>query len=136
LTSDRFKKGLDKAIGEHFLAREFDCPCEHCDYTLIDEKLVRRLDLLRKALGVAIQITSAFRCDHYQAALAKRGYETAKGLSTHQLGKAVDICVKGYSGVSLEKPARAVGFRAVGVGSNFVHLDTRSDKDRAWTYHR
>lgn len=136
MTVGRYPKGSEKPAGEHFKAYEFDCPCEHCYYTLIDEILVSFLDALRRIVDTPIKITSGYRCDRYQYNLSLRGYETAKGISTHQVGKAADIQVKGYSGVALESPARSAGFRAVGVGSNFVHVDTRGDKDRAWTYRR
>lgn len=38
------------------------------------------------------------------------------------------------TGLELEKAARAVGFKAVGIGHNWVHLDIRMDKERRWEY--
>ncbi len=130
----KYTKGSSARVGRHFKAHEFDCPCTHCEGTSIDPELVKLLDKLRDALRSPIQITSAYRCDWYQSDLKRRGYETAKGLSTHQMGQAADLLSGSLTGAELEAAARKVGFRAVGVGKKFVHVDMRSDKDRRWKY--
>lgn len=131
-----FKKGSDTWVGKYFQAKEFDCPCLECKDTRIDSELVKRLDRLRESLGTGLKIHhgGGYRCDFYQQDLKRRGYETAKGLSTHQMGRAVDCSAGKLSGAELEKEARKAGFRAVGVGRAFVHVDCRDDKDRRWTY--
>jgi uncharacterized protein YcbK (DUF882 family) len=134
VTANRYKKGSIEQVSPHFQAWEFDCSCDKCDHTLIDEVLVKRLETMRDYLGAPIRITSGFRCDARQYDLGKKGYETSKGISTHQLGKAADIHAADLIGLELEKAARKAGFRAVGVGKRWVHVDVRSDKDRSWEY--
>lgn len=134
MMSDAYARSSEHLIGKYFKCREFDCPCVYCDTTLIHEDLVKGLDKMREMLSRPIYITSGYRCDRYQHNLRVRGYETARGISTHQLGYAADISTGEDTGLYLEEIARKCGFRAVGVGPKWVHVDTRSDKDRAWSY--
>jgi uncharacterized protein YcbK (DUF882 family) len=129
-----YQKGSDEQITKDFKAREFDCPCDHCSQTFIDDELVLKLQEMRDMLAFPIKITSGYRCDHHQEELREMGFETARGRSEHQEGKAADIKTGHHLGVELEEAARAVGFKAVGVGKAWVHVDLRDDKERRWTY--
>ena len=129
-----YKKGTDTQLSTHFTSREFDCPCSDCTKTLIDKELVSHLEAVRTSLGSVLHITSGYRCSSYQAQLKLRGYETASGISQHTLGKAADVSNGVMTGMELEGYARKVGFRAVGVGNHWIHVDMRSDKDRRWAY--
>jgi zinc D-Ala-D-Ala carboxypeptidase len=129
-----FVKGKSDPVSEHFLAKEFDCPCGVCGMTFVDEDLIAKLEALRMRLGVPIRITSGYRCDYHQRELAARGLETASGRSQHQDGKAADLSTGKHSGMDLERHARAVGFQAVGVGRTWVHVDLRGGRDRHWGY--
>lgn len=121
-------------MSPNFRATEFDCPCGQCTETQIDEDLVSKLQQLRDTAG-SIKINSGYRCANYQEELRKRGYETAKGVSQHELGKAADICIAGLTGPQMEEKAKEL-FKAIGVGRYFVHVDLRDDKERRWTYAR
>jgi len=129
-----YQKHQGTALSPYFTSSEFDCPCSHCSTTLIDSALADKLYLLRQAIKAPIKIGSGYRCSWYQADLRARGFETAAGVSQHELGKAVDFSSAGKTGQELETFARSVGFRAVGVASTWVHVDLREDKDRRWTY--
>lgn len=124
-------------LSDHFICSEFDCPCDFCSYTLVDALLLVRLARVRESLGAPLRINSGYRCHQYQEALRLRGYETASGLSQHELGRAVDVMLAGdreATGAEIEKAARKAGFLAVGVGHNWCHLDMRDDKERRWVY--
>lgn len=138
-----FGKGSRDAIAQDFRAFEFDCPCDHCSHTFIDEALPAMLQAFRNAIGTPVHITSGYRCIYHQRQLSEAGAETAVGISQHTLGRAFDCKVPGIlgvhqtpgiQGIELEKIARSVGFRAVGVGAYFIHADLRNDKDRRWEY--
>lgn len=129
-----FKKGVPKKLSEHFDSMEFDCHCPCSGPTEIDLELVRRLELVHDLAGKPIYIDSGFRCPNKQLELKESGKLTAVGISTHELGRAADIRVRGLSGLELEELARAAGFKAVGVAATWVHVDLRDDKDRRWTY--
>jgi zinc D-Ala-D-Ala carboxypeptidase len=131
-----YPKNSSFRLSEHFTAREFDCPCKDpkCTETFVSQELVDKLEKLRKLTG-PLTVTSGYRCRYYQEDLERRGYETAKN-SQHLLGKAADVTTKKMGGAALEGIARMCGFKAVGVGKTFIHVDLRSDKDRVWSYTR
>jgi uncharacterized protein YcbK (DUF882 family) len=130
----QYQKKEGRKLSDHFVSDEFDCPCDKCVVTLIDLSLVERLEQVRAILSAPIRINSGYRCASYQADLRARGYETATGISQHQLGKAADIMSEPLTGLELERAARAAGFKAVGVGGTWAHVDLRDDKDRRWEY--
>lgn len=127
-----YKKGVKVQLSPHFASTEFDCPCNNCKETLIDDHLVSRLELARNDLATSVHVNSAYRCSDYQLVLKHRGYEAAKN-SQHVLGKAADIQTGVHTGPELEEAARKAGFTSVGVGKNWVHVDTR-EGHHAWKY--
>lgn len=133
-----YPKTSQEKLSDHFNVSEFACPCTTCTETLLDSDLVSKLEGVRLLLQAPIRINSGYRCANYQAELRLRGYETAVGLSQHQLGRAADIMASegDVSGGVLEALSRQAGFRAVGVGNVWVHVDLRDDRDRRWTYTR
>jgi uncharacterized protein YcbK (DUF882 family) len=132
----QYKKKEGRKLSDHFISDEWDCPCDKCVFTLIDLTLVERLEQVRALLSAPIRINSGYRCASYQAELKARGYETAVGTSQHELGKAADIMADGSDvpGGTLETLSRQAGFKAVGVGHNWCHVDLRDDKERRWEY--
>lgn len=135
MNTPSYKKGSDQEVSRYFTAHEFDCPCANCERTPIDDTLLKQLDAMRDALACPIFIDSGYRCDRHQYELAKAGYETAKGISTHQVGKAADIRTGKHTGLELEAAAREAGFTSVGVGKTWAHVDVRAG-ERRWTYQR
>jgi uncharacterized protein YcbK (DUF882 family) len=129
-----YTKGSEISLSKDFRVREFDCHCNDCHETLVDDLLVEDLQRMRDALGGPLYINSGYRCSRYQETLRRFGYETAKGKSTHEMGLAADVQTKRHRGEKLEDVARASGFHAVGVAKWWVHVDTRSDKFRRWEY--
>lgn len=116
-----------------FRAFEFDCPCRNCQSTLVSEELLLKLQVIRDILKSPIKINSGYRCEEHQKELEALGYETAP-YSQHLRGCAADIQSIPYPGVYLERVAKQAGFRAIGVGQSWIHVDTRKDKDRQWEY--
>lgn len=119
-------------ISEHFKVKEFFCKCKECSETLIDSELILRLERMRALTG-PLSITSGYRCQAYQDALRKAGFETATGVSQHTLGRAADVLNGVMLGAELEDCARKAGFEAVGVGRTWVHVDLRPGPKR-WFY--
>lgn len=130
----KYKKGKRAQLSDHFYSTEFDCPCDDCGWTEIDPVLISQLEAMRTIKGSKLVIQSGYRCENYQQQLKLRGYETAVGISQHQLGKAADIGDGVTPGHELEDMARRAGFLAVGVGRTFIHVDTRTGKKRSWKY--
>jgi uncharacterized protein YcbK (DUF882 family) len=136
MANKRYPKNSHELLTPHFFAFEFDCPCDRpdCDFTLIDEDLPPKVELMREFVGCALRITSGYRCDGHQEDLKEEGFETAKK-SEHPKGRAVDLWTGKHSGDELAAAARKAGFKAVGIGGTFVHADLRPEFHE-WRYVR
>lgn len=133
----KFCKGANTMLGSYFNSDEFDCSCSKCNSTIIEIELIEKLEKIRVATGHPLYILSGYRCENKQKQLRDSGFETAKGVSQHELGKAADIKSSFHSGKELEQTATQAGFMAIGVAKEWIHVDLRTDKpDRRWTYGR
>ena len=96
--------------------------CRHGSIESIDPVLVTSLEELEHNLGDELTFSSGYRCKVCNAAAG--GVKN----SAHIRGKAVDILVDN-SGERFWLVYNAVklGFKRIGVGRNFVHLDVDYD---------
>lgn len=120
-------------VGKYFVASEFDCHCRTCTETLIDTRLVAKLDAMREAIGERLVILSGFRCSGRQSELKKMGFPTAKGRSSHQDGQAADVKCTGKTGGELAEIAKAAGFKRMGIALTWLHVDVRAGT-ASWRY--
>lgn len=120
----------------YFKTSEFSCKCDYpeCKQQKVSKDLITRLLALREDIKEPITVTSGYRCSKYQEQIAKEGISTVVATkSQHELGNAADV-----------KPIRmkiefflsmaAKHFEAIGIASTWLHLDTRTGKDRRWNY--
>jgi uncharacterized protein YcbK (DUF882 family) len=121
-------------LAQDFWSYEFDCKCGKCEKTYVSEELVQKLQRLRELTKYAIAITSGYRCSGHQESLRKLGYETAKGVSSHEKGLAVDIVCGAFDGKMLAELAEKAGFQNIGIGRRFIHVDVRPGGPRRWGY--
>lgn len=123
----------DFGIAPFFNCKEFSCHCSNssCVSQRISVDLLNRLVNIRMQLGSPLVINSAYRCHEYQKQLAAQGFETAKGVSQHELGNAVDVRAKDMTTLNR---LLAREFKALGKANTFIHVDTRNDKQRRWSY--
>lgn len=132
-------KGDPDKLSEHFSCKEFECPCvlPTCGTQSIEVSLIDKLTRVRKLMGRPLKITSGYRCHAHQLALAAKGYETAPGLSQHELGRAADIVLPGatlYQFAALLHHCEQE-FSSIGEALSFLHVDLRVDKPgRRWYY--
>lgn len=123
-----FSKKANKKLSEHFSSSEFDCHGNGCcASTIINEKLVEYLELLRKHFGKPITITSGYRC-----VVHNRNVGGATG-SRHSKGDAADIVVQGVAPRTVAQYAESIGILGIGLyetsaDGHFVHIDTRDYK--------
>lgn len=122
-------------LSANFGTTEFQCPCKHdsCKEQRIAVALVDKLQQIRLAANSSIRVHSGYRCRAHQADLAKKGYETAKGISQHELGNAADFSCSALSPLQL-RPLAKMHFKAIGTANSFLHVDLRDDKERSWSY--
>ncbi len=130
------RKGSDARLSPSFKLNEFDCSCNRpeCDETFVDSHLISLLQIVRDRLNQPLHITSGFRCAPHQEDLRAQHLETARGISTHELGLAADFKADGKTGEELALVASMAGFRCIGVGPHWIHVDLRDDRDRRWNY--
>lgn len=126
-----YKKTEQKQLSKNFKLSEFHCHCSRktCKITKVDNELIKRIQYMRDAAGVPININSGYRCAAHNASKEVGGSKTSK----HPLGRAADIVVKGMKAIDMAKLAVKAGFRGVIMYSNRVHVDTR---ETATFYHR
>ena len=110
--------------------------CPHCDEAKFDVKFMKTLERARVRADIPFIITSGYRCKTYQDLLRSKGYETARGVSPHEKGVAVDIRVKdGEHRSYILTSLMGVGFNRFGIGSNFIHADKDPDRNDFYIWH-
>ncbi|MEN9856166.1 MAG: hypothetical protein RLZZ157_1292 [Pseudomonadota bacterium] len=111
----------------HFSPRELACKCKrHCRGEYYhDPKFLDALERLRAEIG-PIVINSAHRCKRHNAAVG--GVRN----SMHTRSIAADISLTGHDRKALAKAAVKAGFRGLGYGRTFLHVDL--GPRRSWTY--
>ena len=120
------------ADGFIYFSKELDSRlflCSHTGKEGIDTAFVHRLDQLRHRCGFPFKVSSGFRdVTHPSEARKSTG-------GTHTLGIAADIQVfGGAQRLKIVREALALDFTGVGVGKDFVHVDTRATTPVLWTY--
>lgn len=110
-----------------FEVSEFDCT--HTGENRMEHGFIELLDELRLICEFPLVVTSGYRSPNHPI-------EKVKPVpGTHAQGIAADLqTVDSYRRYILLKNAFVLGFTGVGVGKDFIHLDTRGGKPRVWTY--
>ena len=125
-------EAISPASPTYFSDRELKCKCG-CDSINMDPNFMFMLDKARSIDGKPWKINSAYRCSKHNASVG------GKKTSAHLHGCAVDVSAptsaRKYEIVSA---AMAAGFNRIGVGKNFVHLDSDTSTGHPanvlWTY--
>ncbi|ODP98418.1 peptidase M15A [Salinivibrio sp. SS3] len=103
----------------------------------MDAYTLDKLQTVREEMGIPFIITSGYRCANHPAEAKK------KQPGTHNMGKAVDIAVRGNEALQLIAVAQCYGFTGIGVaqkgGGRFIHLDDaqaapRRPRPHIWSY--
>jgi len=119
-----YKKGSNIQLSEHFNLREFDCHCNRCEITLVDPKLVEKLEELRELVERKIHVNSSYRCKRHNKRVG------GSSRSQHLTGKAADIFVKFVKPKDLADLSEDL-FNGLGRYKGFTHVDIR-DKLSRW----
>lgn len=115
----------------HFKKSEFDSPDEPGSGEKMNYGFLVLLDIIREHYKKPIVVNSGFRTKEHNAAVGG-AFD-----SSHLIGRAADIRVEND-----EDRAKIIflmitlGIKRIGIGSNFLHLDTDWDKPspRIWHY--
>lgn len=102
----------------YFDEEEFKRATPSCSLSDMDEEFMHRLDLCRLKAGIPFIVNSAYRSVDYEKRHGR------PGTSQHCLGKAVDLrCVTSADRFRICAVLIDAGFRRIGIGSNFIHVD-------------
>ena len=114
-----FKKGTRKKLSKNFSAHEFDCPCDHCNITLVKQSTINSCQAARYDLNRALYLTSGYRCEHHNREVG------GVGLSNHLDGGGADLaCPKEMDIYDFAKVLRKhFLYVKVYVGGNYCHCD-------------
>tara|TARA_R110000824_G_scaffold83438_2_gene208932 strand:- start:6313 stop:6696 length:384 start_codon:yes stop_codon:yes gene_type:complete len=106
-------------LSQNFSKHEFACQCG-CNADNINSNLVAKLQVFRDTLERSVVITSGLRCVEHNSVVGGVPH------SQHVTGNAADVVTLNSAdrGDKLIA-ALSAGFKAIGIGKNFLHLDTR-----------
>ena len=99
----------------------------------MDSLFLFELDLARDSASIPFKINSGYRCKKHNKAIG------GVGSSAHCKGKAADIATNNSrERYKIIDTLLRVHFTRIGIGNNFVHVDSDPDKqkDVIWTYRR
>jgi len=110
---------------------DWEFECQHCRQKNMDRWLVLRLQLSRSIANIPYRLNSAWRCSVWNKEVG------GTHDSSHCKGLAVDIAAETSEqrfvivGACIE-----AGFKRIGIGNDFIHVDTDTDKAQGviWKY--
>lgn len=124
-----YAKDKNKRLSLNFIVGEFVSKDigynSDADKILIDDELVKLLQLIRDDIGEPLTITSGYRTESHNKAVGG-----ASG-SLHTKGQAADVVCKYYPSFVLaysayRQGAKGIECRFYNSGSDYVHVDTRT----------
>ena len=118
----------------HFKLESFSCPC--CDLNNISIKLTDMLDEARELAGIPFMVNSGCRCKKHNARIG--GSASSSHITTEKVEcTATDIaCRSSRDRMLMLQAMIQVGFRRIGIGKTFIHVDVDEAKDQnvVWNY--
>jgi len=121
-----YPKDSKKQLSKHFNVSEMKCRCSfpECQWTLIDDYLILRLQKERDILKQPIIINSGYRCQRHNKEVG------GKPGSYHLIGKAADLHIEGLTVKNMLDIFE--GFDGLGQykGRHFIHCDIRGYRAR------
>lgn len=120
---------------ENFSESEFECLCG-CGKADMKPEFMSWLQQIRVMLGVAMTISSGYRCPDHNSMVSSTGRH-----GPHTTGMACDVLVSGHKTHNLLKLAYEFGVQGVGIkqtgphSSRFIHLDMCEEhRPMVWSY--
>ena len=103
-----------------FADEEFSRCIPPCDVSQMDETFMWRLVSARDAVGLPFVLNSAYRSPLWE----QKHDRTARGF--HTKGRAVDIrCTSSADRYDIVAALIRAGFKGIGIGKTFIHVDDR-----------
>jgi zinc D-Ala-D-Ala carboxypeptidase len=115
----------------YFTYSEFDSPDQPGSGRLMQDRFLRKLLTARKIAGIPFIITSGYRTPEHNRRVGGVPH------SAHTRGLAADIsATTPHQYKTILKALIQAGFRRIGLGPNFIHVDDDHTKPypAVWTY--
>jgi len=112
-------------LTENFSRWEFACPCG-CGFNTVDYSLLLILQALRNIYG-RCKVLSGCRCVVYNAATPGASED-----SQHIYARGADVSFVRGGPVAWAQSAEQLGAVGIGVYTNRIHVDTRSNGPARW----
>jgi len=111
-----FPKKEEKVLTYGLTSKEFRCRCkyEECRAVIVNHRLLKAYEKLRRALGCPCMITSGHRCTRHNHAVG------GSACSRHILGQAIDILYT--TAIANKMSLQAFGDLARQCGFTYVKL--------------
>ena len=119
---------------KHFNLSEFDSPDEVGSGDNMDISFIRKLDDAREIAGVPFKVNSGYRTPFHNTKVG--GVKSSSHMNIPC--NAVDIHIGSSSErYKIMSAAIKVGINRIGIGKNFIHLDTdkKKSQDVIWHYY-
>lgn len=119
-------------MSKYFKPVEFMRCTPACTIEQMDAGFLSHLDEVREEAGIPMVLTSAHRSVSWEKAHGRSGE------GAHPKGVAVDIlCRTSQNRYKIVKAALKCGFRRIGIGETFIHLDddTTLPQEVIWDYY-
>lgn len=107
----------------------FKCKCG-CGGNYIDRHFLERIEAAETICGFAWIVRSGYRCANHDKAVGGKG--------NHTTGLAVDVVTyTAWHRWKIIDAAGKVGFKRIGVGRDFLHIDMMDDRPQEvmWDYY-
>ena len=116
---------------KYFKLSEFDSPDKIGSGDMMEDEFMERLDIVRDLCGFPIMVTSGYRT------IAHNKSVHGSKNSSHLLGWAADLAVtSSKKRYVLLNACIEAGFLRIGIGEDFIHVDSDPEKPQVtmWTY--
>jgi zinc D-Ala-D-Ala carboxypeptidase len=121
---------------QNFRISEFDSPDLKGSGEEMRTNFLKKLQEARTLAGIPFSINSGYRTKAYNDSLIRRGIKASPN-SSHLKGLACDIaCNSSTERALIMSSLIKVGFKRIGIGSTFIHVDLDLDKPQNvfWLY--
>ena len=117
---------------KHFRESEFKACSPACSLQDMQQHTMEKLDAAREMAGIPFVLNSAYRSPAWDKSKGR------SGTGAHTTGCAVDIrCNSSANRMKIVLACLAVGFRRIGIGKTYVHVDDDPTKPQnvMWDYY-
>ena len=117
-------------MSKYFAPAEFLRCTPACSIKQMDPEFLEYLDSFREFVGIPLKLSCAYRSKEWDQSKGRSGN------SAHTRGKAVDIvCNSSATRYKIVYAALHFGFRRIGIGKNFIHLDNDASLPQGVMWH-